>query len=48
MNPSLTQFPAMNHYRPYYGDRQRQMIPFRVGVRLNVDVRLGVVVGVSL
>jgi len=38
MNPSLAQFPAMNHYAPYYGDRQRQMIPFRVRVRVVVSM----------
>ena len=38
MNLSLAQFPAMNHDTPYYGDRQRQMIPFLVGVRVRVLV----------
>jgi len=38
MNASLAQFPAMNHYTPYNGDRQRQMILFRVGVRVRVRV----------
>jgi hypothetical protein len=34
MSPSLSQFLAMNHYTPYYGDRQRQMTPFCVCVRV--------------
>jgi len=40
MNPSLAQFPVMNHYSPYYGDRQKQMIPFRVGVGVPVSMSM--------